>query len=195
KPDAKGQPAVYRKWRINSGGLLPQTIWDSSRMSAAAYGTNLLADMFGETHRFSFPKSVYAVMDSLRTTGAAREKKRLVLDYFAGSGTTAHAVIALNRQDNGSRKYILIEQGEYFESVTKPRISKIAFSSDWKSGKPTSIETGISHCFKVLKLESYEDALNNLQLIRAAGHEHLFAKLPQQVKDDYLLHYMLDVES
>lgn len=195
KLDAKGQPAVYRKWRINSEGLLPQTIWDSSRMSAAAYGTNLLTDMFGETHRFSFPKSVYAVIDSLRVTGAAREKERLVLDYFAGSGTTAHAVIALNRHDNGSRKYILIEQGEYFESVTKPRITKIVFSSDWKGGKPTSVETGISHCFKVLRLESYEDTLNNLQLRRAAGHDDLFAKLPQQAKDDYLLHYMLDVES
>ena len=195
KPDAKGSPAVYRKWRINSEGLLPQTIWDTSKMSAAAYGTNLLADIFGETHRFSFPKSLFAVLDCLRTTGAAREKERIVLDYFAGSGTTGHAVIELNRQDRGNRSYIMLEQGNYFESVTKPRIQKIVFSADWKDGKPAAPETGISHCFKVLKLESYEDALNNLQLARATGQDDLFAKLPQQAQDDYLLRYLLDVES
>lgn len=195
KPDTKGKPAVYRKWRINSEGLLPQTIWDSSKMSAAAYGTNLLADFFGETHRFSFPKSVFAVMDCLRTTGAARERNRIVLDYFAGSGTTGHAVIELNRQDGGNRRYIMVEQGDYFDSVTKPRILKAVYSAAWKDGKPTAPETGISHCFKVLKLESYEDTLNNLQLRRTSAQGDLLNALPQQAKDDYLLNYLLDVES
>lgn len=55
--------------------------------------------------------------------------------------------------------------------------------------------TGISHCFKVLKLESHEDTLNNLQLRRTAAQGDLLNTLPQQAKDDYLLHYMLDVES
>ena len=195
KPDAKGNPAVYRKWRINSEGLLPQTIWDSSKMSAAAYGTNLLADFFGETHRFSFPKSVFAVMDCLRTTGAAREKDRTILDYFAGSGTTGHAVIELNRQDEGNRRYIMVEQGDYFETVTKPRIQKVVYSAAWKNGKPTAPETGISHCVKVLKLESYEDTLNNLQLRRTSAQGDLLNTLPQPAKDDYLLNYLLDVES
>ncbi|MYM88429.1 site-specific DNA-methyltransferase [Rugamonas sp. FT82W] len=195
KPDAKGLPAVYRKWRINAEGLLPQTIWDSSKMSAAAYGTNLLTEIFGETHRFSFPKSVFAVMDCLRTTGAAREKNRVILDYFAGSGTTGHAVIELNRLDKGNRSYILAEQGDYFDSVLKARMQKVVYSSEWKDGKPSAAETGVSHCFKVIKLESYEDALNNLQLRRTAAQGDLLSALPQQAKDDYLLHYMLDVES
>ncbi len=90
----------------------------------------------------------------------------LILDFFAGSGTTGHAVITLNRQDNGHRKYILVEQGEYFYTVTKPRIQKVVYSANWKNGKATAPETGISHAFKVLKLESYEDTLNNLQLHR-----------------------------
>jgi adenine-specific DNA-methyltransferase len=195
KPDAKGAPAVYRKWRINAEGLLPQTIWDSSKMSAAAYGTNLLTDVFGESHRFSFPKSVFAVMDCLRVTGAARDKERVILDYFAGSGTTGHAVIELNRHDDGNRSYILVEQGDYFDTVTKPRIQKIVYSSNWKDGKPTAPETGISHCFKVIKLESYEDVLNNLQLRRTDAQGDLLNALPEQTKDDYLLRYMLEVES
>ena len=119
----------------------------------------------------------------------------MVLDYFAGSGTTAHAAIALNRIDGGSRRYAVVEQGEYFETVLKPRIQKVVYSAEWKNGKPTAPETGISHCFKVLKLESYEDTLNNLQLRRTSAQGDLLNTLPQQAKDDYLLNYLLDVES
>ena len=194
KPDKNGNPAIYRKWRINSEGLLPQTVWDSSKMSAAAYGTNLLSSMFGESHRFSFPKSIYAVMDCLRTTGCVRDKERLVLDYFAGSGTTGHAVINLNRLDGGNRKYILIEQGEYFNTSLKLRLEKAIFSEEWKNGKPTASDKGISHCFKILKLESYEDSLNNLELKRTEQQQSLLTA-DSQLKDDYTLNYMLDVET
>ncbi|NIF90026.1 site-specific DNA-methyltransferase [Burkholderia sp. Cy-637] len=119
----------------------------------------------------------------------------VVLDYFAGSGTTGQAVIDLNRFDQGRRKYILIEQGAYFDSVLNPRLNKVVFSSIWKDGRPSAVETGVSHCFRVLKLESYEDALNNLQLSRTAAQGDLLNTLPQQAKDDYLLNYLLDVES
>jgi adenine-specific DNA-methyltransferase len=68
----------------------------------------------------------------------------VILDFFAGSGTTGHAVIDLNREDGGGRKYILVEMGEYFETVLKPRILKVIYSKDWKDGKPVSRE-GTSH--------------------------------------------------
>ena len=119
----------------------------------------------------------------------------LILDYFAGSGTTAHAVINLNREDNSNRKYILVEQGEYFDSVLKPRVQKVIFAKDWKDGKPQSdngVFGGVSQIVKVLKLESYEDTLNNLELKQPTSD--LFAQ-NEALQNDYLLHYMLDVES
>lgn len=136
----------------------------------------------------------------------ARLKNSLVLDYFAGSGTTAHATIALNREDNGNRKYILIEQGEYFNTVIKPRIQKVIYSENWKDGKPALPKdtktvneanpyNGISHCLKVIKLESYEDTLNNLELRRTGQQQQLFDSMNDAQKDDYLMHYMLDIES
>jgi len=195
KSDANGNPAVYRKWRINAEGLLPQTIWDTSKMSAAAYGTNLLSDVFGQTHKFSFPKSVFAVADCLRVTGAMRDQKRLILDYFAGSATTAHATIMLNRQDGGKRRYILVEQGAYFDEVVAARVMKVVFSADWKAGKPTAPETGISHAFKVLKIEGYEDTLNNLDLVKTKQQANLLEGLSDKARDDYLIRYMLDVEA
>lgn len=112
------------------------------------------------------------------------------LDYFAGSGTTGHAVINLNREDGGKRKYILVEMGDHFDTVLRPRLKKVAYSANWKDGKPTNRDTGISHGFKYLRLESYEDVLNNLQL--PAAESDLLATAMGQ---DYQLGYMLDVEA
>lgn len=119
------------------------------------------------------------------------------LDFFAGSGTTGHAVINLNREDGGNRKYILVEMGEYFETVTKPRILKVVYSPDWSDGKPTTRDQGISQLIKVLRLESYEDTLDNLEFTRPGAQQRL---LDEGNRDDpfreaYLLHYMLELES
>lgn len=117
------------------------------------------------------------------------------LDYFAGSGTTGHAIIALNRQDQGKRKYILVEQGEYFDTVLKPRIQKVVYSAEWKDGKAIASLTGISHAFKVLKIKSYEDTLNNLQLLRTSKQQELLDSLPESAQEEYLLQYLLNIES
>lgn len=167
--------------------------WIGADFNAGTNGTNVL-DNLGLGGIFDYPKSVKTLEQSFWMQSFGKTNFT-VLDYFAGSGTTAHATISLNRQDNASRKYVLVEQGEYFETVLKPRIQKVVFSADWAGGKPTSSEKGISHCFKAIKLESYEDTLNNLQLRRTSAQGDLLNTLPQQAKDDYLLNYLLDVES
>lgn len=174
-------------------GLLP-SVWVDKKFSAVTNGTNLLTDIFGEGGLFSYPKSLYTVLTAIEA-GTHQKDDALFLDYFAGSGTTVHAVISLNRQDDGARKYVLVEQGEYFETVTKPRIQKVVYSADWKDGKATAPQTGISHAFKILKLESYEDTLNNLQLRRSEAQQSLLDTLPQSASEDYLLRYLLDIES
>lgn len=125
----------------------------------------------------------------------ARPKNALVLDYFAGSGTTAHAVMNLNREDGGHRRFILVEQGEYFDSILKPRIQKAIFAQEYKNGQAVANKDGqfggISQMVKVVKLESYEDTLNNLQL----QSNDLLSRLPEKAQNDYLLNYMLDIES
>ena len=191
--DQTGQLGVYKKARLNKEGTLPLTVWDKKEYSSTEYGTNYLKTLFGASEMFSFPKSIHAVMDSLKVCNASAGT--VTLDYFAGSGTTGNATINLNRQDNGKRKYILIEQGEYFDTVLKPRIQKVIYSAVWKDGKPIAPETGISHAFKVLKLESYEDTLNNLQLRRNEAQQNLLDTLPQSAKEDYLLRYLLNIES
>ena len=202
--DSRGRNAVYRKWRLNEEGLLPQTWWDKSEYSASAYGTNLLADLFGETHTFAFPKSVHAVTDCLKVAGLRRNSDGLALDYFAGSGTTAHAVISLNRVDGGHRKFILVEMGDYVDSVLLPRVKKITFTPEWRDGKPKRYATPeeAEHCpriVKIIRLESYEDTLNNLEPRRTDGQQLLLrapeAQGPNGLREQYILRYMLDVET
>ena len=177
---------------------VPKTVWSGGEFDAGKYGNSLLINMLGEK-RFDFPKSINLVKKCV-SLATQTDTDAIILDYFGGSGTTAHAVIELKRQaiSNGQENnncFILVEQGEYFDKVTKPRVIKAVYSKDWIDGKPVSSETGISQCFKIIKLESYEDALNNLQLNRSTTQDDLFEKLSQQAKDDYLLHYMLEVES
>jgi adenine-specific DNA-methyltransferase len=125
--------------------------------------------------------------------GISESEKSIYLDFFGGSGTTGHAVINLNREDFGKRKFILVEMGTYFDTVTKPRIQKVVYSKDWKDGKPISRE-GISHCFKYMRLESYEDTLNNLALMKTKTQE-LALDMNPTFKEGYLLNYMLNVET
>ena len=195
----------YRVRRANDGDITidfktrmddeapPVTWWDKGEYASANYGASELKDFFGEK-TFDFPKAKKLVEDAIRSCGAA-EPESITLDFFAGSGTTGEAVLRIGRETNAAHRYILVEQGAYFDTVVKPRIQKVVYSADWKEGKPTTPETGISHCFKVLKLESYEDTLNNLQLRRTSAQGDLLNSLPQQAKDDYLLNYLLDLES
>ena len=187
-----GQTTVYYKFRPGSDGVLPLTNWIDAKYSATEHGTGILKHMFTEYNIFSYPKSLYAVEDCLRISGLS-ETNGTALDYFAGSGTTGHAVISLNRSDKGSRKYILVEVGHYFASVTKPRIVKAAYSSEWHEGKPVARD-GISHALKYLVLESYEDALNNLELKRTKQQEKVLFD-DTEVREQFVLSYMLDVES
>lgn len=108
--------------------------------------------VFDTTKPVSLAKHLIHISNS-KTTAA------IILDYFAGSGTTAHAVIDLNREDGGNRKYLLIEMGEYFHTVLLPRIKKVVYAKDWKDGKPVSHD-GSSHLFKYYTIEQYEESLN-----------------------------------
>src|SRR3546814_2124195 len=104
---------IQKKYRPNQDGALPGTWWDSPEYSASESGTKILKSLF-KAKDFDFPKSINLVIDNLRVLNI--KDNDVVLDYFAGSGTTGCAAIALNREDGGSRNYILIEQGEYFRS-------------------------------------------------------------------------------
>jgi adenine-specific DNA-methyltransferase len=149
-------------------------------------GTTEVERLFG-CRVFDNPKPVPLLE---RIIEFATEDSDYVLDFFAGSGTTAHAILKLNFEKGSSRKYILVDFADYFEEVMKPRILKLMFSREWKDGLPSS-KQGTSHMFKYLYLEQYEDTLNNI-VFRESD------KSVQETLDsfrDYFLRYMLDYET
>lgn len=154
-------------------------------------GEKQTSAMFGESGIFLAPKHADFVTRFIQHGGKIDST---IIDCFGGTGSTAHAVIKLNREDKGSRKYILAEMGHHFDRVLKPRIIKTVYSMDWRGGKPTARYTGISHCLKYLRLESYEDTLNNLRFDADAIRSKAMTNSPS-LKEDYMLRYLLDVET
>ena len=105
-------------------GTRPKSVWTDSRYDASSHGTKLLKNLFEGQKVFSYPKSIYAVKDVIEIL-TKKGGDDIILDFFAGSGTTAHAVLELNKQDNGNRKFILVEQMDYVENVTVRRVEKV----------------------------------------------------------------------
>ena len=137
----------------------------------ARKGSNDLDRLFGARDVFKNPKPSELLEKFLPFT---TESNSRVLDFFAGSGTTGNAVINLNREYGGERKFVLIEQGEYFDTVTLPRIAKVMTAPEWKDGQPKDTvqhdDAGDTQHWsrrtlplvRVLRLERYEDSLNAL---------------------------------
>lgn len=112
KPDKYGLPVVFRKKnRINR-----KTVWLSPEYNAKQYGSILIKDIVNR--EFSFPKSLYAVKEAIKSC-VEFNKKALILDFFAGSGTTLHAVNLLNAEDGGNRRCIMVTNNEVSEQEAK----------------------------------------------------------------------------
>ena len=154
---------LYRKKYLNDEGSLPRTWWDKPEYSARDNGTRTLTNIFGPVKLFDFPKAPEAVKDSLIASNLKTDE--IVLDFFSGSATTAHAVMQLNAEDNGSRKFIMVQLPERIEEgsetyragfkticdIGKERIRRVG--KKIKGDSPLTaqnLDTG----FRVLKLDS-----------------------------------------
>ena len=100
--------AIYKE----EGTTPPKRVWNMKTHNAEIYGTNIINELIGK--RFNYPKSLYAVRDAIRFFVASKPNA-LVVDFFAGSGTTLHAVNLINNEDGGKRRCILITNNEVSE--------------------------------------------------------------------------------
>ncbi len=141
---------IYVKGRTKRESILPMTWWEKKEYSATAYGTNLLKEIFSELQVFSYPKSIFAVKDCLRVL--SEKKDATFLDFFAGSGTTGHAVLELNKEDDGNRKFILCTNDEngICEEVTYERIKRVI--KGYKNTKKIKV-SGLGGNLKYLKTD------------------------------------------
>ena len=178
-----------------------KTVWRGPRYNAGDNGTKVCRSMGLPMGAFDYPKSIHTVADCVH---AVSDATAFVLDYFAGSGTTSHAIVNLNRTDGGHRRFILVEMAQYFDTVLLPRVKKVTFSPEWENGRPSRLAKPEEaqrgpRIVKVVRLESYEDTLNNLVVRRPEPVEELLdldgASGPGGPHEDYVVRYMLDVET
>ena len=139
--------------------------YNIDNLNESGWGTNEdaneeLHNLLGEQYAASYPKPSKLMSLLFAST---RISHGYFFDYFAGSGSTGQSIINLNKKDKGSRKYMLVEMGSYFDTVTKPRIEKVIYSENWKIGKPQDNNGSHKHFFKYLVLEQYEDVLDAIE--------------------------------
>ena len=194
------QPYV-RQYADNSNFRPVETIWRYEEAGSTHEAQEVLKALLPSS-AFPTPKPPKLVkrvqLASLQNGGGR------LMDFFAGSGASGQSVIELNREMSQNTKFILVEMGEYFQTVLVPRISKLVYTPNWSKGKPKEdpnlpmngvypdwVERS-PRLVKVMRLESYEDSLNALELpqeqsARAKGMQDLFG-------DEYLLKYLLPTE-
>lgn len=169
-------------------GVVPQTYWHwrdvGSTRNAKQELSKLMNAQSGE-ELFITPKPTGLVRRIVQI-GTNPSNSSVVLDYFAGSGTTGHAVLKQNSEDGGNRRFILVEMGHYFDQILVERICRCLHT-------PNQDKHG-SGIIKYIRLESYEDALNNLELKRS-NQQGMFLDADAEMREQYVLSYMLDVES
>ncbi len=181
--DKAGRLQIFEKYYEHEKGQVIKTHWDKKEYHAIHSGTKVLEKIVGKG-KFSYPKSIHLVEDILRLI---LPKNGIVLDFFAGSGTTGHAVINLNHEDGGNRRFILCEQMDYADTVTTVRV---AHALNEKSPQPVVIAelAAKNHSFieKLKSAKSHDDILATWVDIENNGflsHKITKAKVYEAIKD------------
>ena len=141
-------PAIKRFLSEVKQGLVPETIWTYKEVGHTQRAKKTLLQIFPE----DFPDftTIKPVELLTRIIRLSTDKDSIVLDSFAGSGTTAHAVLALNQEDGGSRRFVLVECEDYVDSLTAERVRRVA--KGIPSAKDESLKAGLGGTFSYFKL-------------------------------------------
>lgn len=170
-----GRIVLYEKYRIDKGQKVP-TIWSDKKYNANHHGIRLLEKIL-KRKDFSFPKSLYTIVDTLKILTS---KNDIILDFHAGSGTTGHATIALNQEDGGNRKFILVEQLDDHINICIERNQQVLMQED------------ISSSFISLELSKWnENAINEIS--ECNNVEELINKF-DDFYERYHIKYNVDVK-
>ena len=172
-----GKYEIYRK--IIRKKNKAQTMWTDPRYDANHHGTILLKKLFGGQTPFNYPKSINTLLDIVKLT---TDENDIILDFFAGSGTTGHAVVELNKECKGKRQFILVEQLDEHISVCKERIQKVIAN-----------DTFIDEEFVSCELMQYNQAY--IDKIQAAQSSDELVALWQDIAENSFLNWHVNAET
>ncbi|ARS38006.1 site-specific DNA-methyltransferase [Pontibacter actiniarum] len=120
-PNGSARPSIKR-YLSEVSDLVPRTLWKKDEVGSNRTSKNEINLLFPESASFDTPKPSLLIERILRL---ATDKESIILDSFAGSGTTAHAVLNLNKEDGGNRRFILVEMEDYAEGITAERVKRV----------------------------------------------------------------------
>lgn len=145
--DGKGAPQLKRYLNEVQQGLVPTTWWTFEDAGHNDAANKELTSILGEKKLFDTPKpaSLLKLILQLST-----DKNSIILDSFAGSGTAAHAVLELNKEDGGNRKFILVEMEDYANTITAERVRKVI--KGVKTAKNENLKKGLGGTFSYFEL-------------------------------------------
>lgn len=135
--DGKNVPRIKKFLSEVKGGIVPRTIWLHDEAGHNDSAKRIVKEILPEA-TFDTPKPP-SLIERILQIGSAADS--IILDSFAGSGTTAHAVLNLNKQDGGNRKFILVEMEDYAETITAERVKRVI--NGYPSASPRAATKGV----------------------------------------------------
>lgn len=179
-----GKRVIRRTYLEEQEGLPPSSYWQNVERTGHTRGAKVtLKQIFGDDYAsdlFATPKPVQVIREVL---ALATDKQSIVLDSFAGSATTGHAILEANKMDDGNRRFILVEMEEYADRLTAERMRRVINGYDYSGTRRTELLRESLTWTKVKKadkLTSQVEAIENL-------HGHEYDKLKKEVKDGELI--------
>jgi adenine-specific DNA-methyltransferase len=145
--DGKGAPQLKRYLNEVQKGIVPTSWWTFDEAGHNDAANKELTEILGDKKLFDTPKPSSMIKLILQL---ATDKNSIVLDSYAGSGTTAHSVLELNKEDGGNRKFILVEQEEYADTITAERVRRVI--KGVKTAKNENLKKGFGGTFSYFEL-------------------------------------------
>jgi adenine-specific DNA-methyltransferase len=176
-------PNIKRFLSEVKDGVVPQTIWSWRDVGSTRNAKTEILRIFSDIDQreiFVTPKPSSLVE---RVLAIATGKDSIILDSFAGSGTTAHAVLAANKRDGGNRQFILVEMEDYADRLTAERLRRVIKGYDFKGLQKTELLREKLSWSKIDRAEKLRDQVTAIENL----HGHEFDKISKTINDDHLI--------
>ena len=180
-PGGRSVPRLKRYLRDVQQGIVPLTIWTYDEVGHTDGARKLLKEIFSEQKSpFDNPKAL-GLLQKIITVAA--DKDAIILDSFAGSGTTAHAVLALNKQDGGNRRFILVECEDYADNITAERIRRVINGYKYTTVQKTELMSENLTWAKIQKATQLTEQVQEIESL----HDNEYDRIKKTVKDSKLI--------
>jgi adenine-specific DNA-methyltransferase len=179
-----GNRIIRRTYLAEQKGLPPSSLWANVEETGHTRGAKItLKQVFGDDYAsdlFATPKPVQVIRKVL---DLATDKDSIILDSFAGSGTTAHAVLEANKRDGGNRRFILVEMEDYADRLTAERVRRVINGYDFTGTQRTELLRESLTWTKLQKADRLTEQVEKIENL----HGHEYDRITKQVKDGELI--------